>query len=492
VLVARQPPRNRALEKVSATPSIAAGVKLGEACCNVNPSLELRMMYRTLGLAVALLLFASHLSAAEFSAKIQRIDAERGLAVVVAGGQERSLRVGPEVKLLDAQGNVLAEGLRSPLLAVGVSVTLSADRQAGGPLLKSIRISGGQPAATPQADAKPIVGDKPAKPPGQDTSQLTPLTDLGRGANYHGFPGGQYRDASNQRPAEHEQAGLKIAASVRPLDKQGQPSADGKIVVLGIGFSNTLQCMNGLLEVAAGDRQIDPHVVLVNGAQGGRSAFMIQNPRDGSIGQEYWDQWVPGRLASADVTAAQVQAIWLKETDASLNPGMLKKMGVEQYENPLAQGFPKGAQTLQAELKRIVLAMPGMFPNLKLVYLSSRSYGGWTIRGGNSEPWSYETGFAVKWLIEEQIAGTADMNFDATRGPLRAPWLSWGPYLWANGNLKRGDGFSFDYDDYRENDRMHHSPQGMTKMGHVLLNFFKTDATTRSWFVAAKPKSDTP
>ena len=87
--------------------------------------------------------------------------------------------------------------------------------------------------------------------------------------------------------------------------------------------------------------------------------------------------------------------------------------------------------------------------------------------------------------FEEQIRGDAELNFDRTKGEVRAPWLSWGPYLWANGDRPRSDGFAFAYDDFRENDRMHHSAAGMQKMGAQLLNFFKNDATTKSWFLKA-------
>jgi hypothetical protein len=120
---------------------------------------------------------------------------------------------------------------------------------------------------------------------------------------------------------------------------------------------------------------------------------------------------------------------------------------------------------------------------LKQCYVSSRSYGGWALREGNREPFSYETGFAVKWLIEEQLRGDAALNFDPAKGAVKAPWLSWGPYIWANGDRPRNDGFVFAYDDFRDNDRMHHSAQGMQKMGSELLKFFKTDATTQTWFL---------
>jgi hypothetical protein len=127
---------------------------------------------------------------------------------------------------------------------------------------------------------------------------------------------------------------------------------------------------------------------------------------------------------------------------------------------------------------------------VKLAYLSSRTYGGRAkaspgrIGGpGNSEPYSYETGFAVKWLVERQLKGDPELNYDPQKGVVKAPWLSWGPYLWANGTVKRKDGFSFQLSDFRENDHTHYSPQGQVKTGRELLRFFKTDSTTRGWFV---------
>ncbi len=86
------------------------------------------------------------------------------------------------------------------------------------------------------------------------------------------------------------------------------------------------------------------------------------------------------------------------------------------------------------------------------------------------------------------MRGDPALNFDPARGAVKAPWLSWGPYLWANGENKRGDGFSFRLDDYREDDRMHHSMDGIKKMGNMLLQFFKTDATTKGWFVKSPRK----
>jgi hypothetical protein len=304
-------------------------------------------------------------------------------------------------------------------------------------------------------------------------SKLIPLPDMGKADKYQGFAGGLYPGGTNARPASHEKAGLALAKTVAPLDKDGKPSKDGKVVLLGVGFSNTFQAFKGFMEEAARDPDVNPQVVLVNGAVGGVPASQAQKEDGrGPKGVQYWDE-VDRRLQSQGVTRNQVQVVWLKET----NPA------------PHAGGFPAYTKDLEAQLVRIVQLLAKRFPNLKMVYLSSRTWGGWAKvpakapkrkAPGNSEPYSYETGFAVKWLLEKQLGGDPALKYD---GPDRkAPWLSWGPYLWANGDSPRKDGWSFRKSGFRDDDQMHHSPAGMKKLGAELLRFFKTDPTTRGWF----------
>jgi len=431
-------------------------------------------MFRSLACAMfALAILTSSAPALDVKAQIKKVDAEKGVLVFIAGGQERTARVAPDAKICDSDGKELAEGLKSAKLVEGAAVAVTVEPEGGKPVIKAIQIGNG--TAAPAKLTAPL--------PKLDTSGLKSLMDMGKEDEYHGFKGGLYPDGGNECPAAHEKAGLALAGQVRPLDAKGQPSPDGKIVLLAIGFSNTVQAFAGFMQVAGRDKEINPRLVLVNGAQGARSAFMIQNPDDHSVGEAYWKTWVPDHLKAQGVTSAQVQVVWLKETDATLSPGQLQAMGVSHYESPLRQGFPKGAQTLQAELEKIVRVLPRFFPNVRLVYLSSRSYGGWALREGNREPFSYETGFAVKWLIEKQIKGDPALNYDAAKGKVESPWLSWGPYLWANGDRKRTDGFSFVLDDYRENDRMHYSPQGQIKIGNLMVQFFKNGTTTRPWFL---------
>jgi hypothetical protein len=127
--------------------------------------------------------------------------------------------------------------------------------------------------------------------------------------------------------------------------------------------------------------------------------------------------------------------------------------------------------------------MRARFPHLKLAYLSSRIYGGYARTPLNPEPYAYESGFAVKWLIEQQLRGDLELNPNSARGPVEAPWLSWGPYLWANARKQPADGRLFyEESDFAE-DGTHPSPSGRRKVAEQLWKFFSTDPTTQTWFL---------
>jgi hypothetical protein len=425
-------------------------------------------MIKTVALSVCVLgAWAGASAAFEVEATIKKVDAANRRVTFTTGQQDRTAAVAPDAKILAADGQDLADGLAAKDLKEGALVTLSVERVEDRPVIRAIRLGGGVAGAGLAKKAEP---QDPSRVEKQDTSNLIPLTDLGT-RDYQGFAGGLYPDGKNTRPTGHDAAGRALAAQVRPLDAEGRPSPDGKIVLLGIGFSNTVQAFGGFMQVAKGDPEINPKVVLVNGAVGGMSAAMVQDP-DRGRGQQYWAT-VDERLKAAGVSRAQVQVVWIKETNPAPHEG----------------GFPKYVQDLQAQLVKIVGIVHDRFPNAKLAYFSSRTYGGWAMRKpgggapGNSEPFSYESGFAVKWLIERQLKGDPEVNYDAAKGTVKSPWLSWGPYLWANAPLPRGDGVRFELADFSEKDRMHESPAGQVKVGKMLLQFFKTDPTTRTWFV---------
>ena len=79
------------------------------------------------------------------------------------------------------------------------------------------------------------------------------------------------------------------------------------------------------------------------------------------------------------------------------------------------------------------------------------------------------------------------MNYDPAKGDVKAPWLSWGPYLWADGATRRADGLTYDEKDFGP-DGTHPSQSGREKVAKQLLEFFKTDNTTKPWFVKTEAK----
>jgi hypothetical protein len=295
-----------------------------------------------------------------------------------------------------------------------------------------------------------------------------PITDLGdhpyvrMDGQTTSFTGGLYPGGGNLRPPAHEAAGIAIARQVVPLDRNGEPDpGSGKIVMISVGMSNTQREFGAFASLADRDPEINPRLFLLNAAQSSQTADKWVDPQAPS-----WEM-ANSSLNRYGYSPQQVQVAWIKQT--------------------LAGGgdFPAKAQELQADLERIVQNLKLNYPNIKIAYLSSRtrSYAYW--RGLSPEPAAYETGFAVKWLIEKQLNGVPELNFDPQSGEVKAPYLAWGPYLWIDGENPRSDGMVWTADDLAR-DCTHPSPSGAAKMAQMLLAFFKTDTTAAPWFLAGQ------
>lgn len=290
---------------------------------------------------------------------------------------------------------------------------------------------------------------------------FVPLNDLGAG-NHLGYQGGLYPNGSNALPTSHAQAGLAVAQTIQPLSPAGQvDNVNGRIVLLSIGMSNTSQEFQAFRSLARNDPLLAGSVTIVNGAQGGKTAEKISDPNDA-----FWTV-LNQRLTDSGVTPQQVQVIWLKQARSSVQPD---------------EQFPTDAQILQDQLQTIVQITKTRFPNLKIAYLSSRIYAGYASTNLSPEPEAYQSGFAVKWLIEDQINGSPALNYDPAVGSVVAPWLAWGPYLWADGLTPRSDGLTWLCADFVD-DGTHPSGSGAAKVGQMLLTFFQTEATAVPWYV---------
>jgi uncharacterized coiled-coil DUF342 family protein len=291
-------------------------------------------------------------------------------------------------------------------------------------------------------------------PPPKD---LVPLTELT--AKYKDQDGGLYGGGKNEPPAAHAALAKKAIAEIKPLDRDGKPASDGKVVLMSIGMSNTTQEFSTFVRLANADPRKAAHVVVVDAAQGGRDA-----PAWAKADAQTW-QVAEQRMQAAGVSPAQVQALWIKQAIAGPHAG-----------------FPSETERLRDLERDIVTIAKKKFPNLRVAYLSSRIYAGYATGALNPEPYAYESAFAVRWLIEEQTKGAPALNADAAKGEVKAPVLLWGPYLWTNGEAgRKSDGLVFKREDLGP-DGTHPSPSGREKVAKLLLDFFTTNELAKAWF----------
>lgn len=304
-------------------------------------------------------------------------------------------------------------------------------------------------------------------------SVASPLTELGNSdyirmdGTSTGFKGGLYPNGENTRPTNHEQSGIAIADTILPVDINGNyDPKKGKIIFLSIGMSNTNLEFETFQQMAKEDPDTNSKILFLNGALSSQTSDRWLDPNAIT-----W-QNISDRIDQYGFSPAQVQVVWIKLTQTK------------------AGDFPAKALSLESDLKTIVRNLKSAYPNTKIAYLSSRIYSYTYFRGLSPEPNAYETGFSVKWLIEKQINGDSSLNFDPEKGEVVAPYLSWGPYLWANGQTPRADGLVWLPDDF-EFDCTHPTISGRQKVATMLLDFFKSDTTTKSWFTLQTDNENT-
>jgi hypothetical protein len=235
--------------------------------------------------------------------------------------------------------------------------------------------------------------------------------------------------------------------------------------MISVGMSNTsaefaTNGPNSFKPRADTDVGKNPKLVIVNGAQGSKTAADWASPTAPT-----WDV-VDTRLAAASVSKYQVQVAWIKQA--------------RSYPSNLG-AFPAHAQTLRNNLSSIARNLKIRYPNIKIAYWSSRTRAHRDDLTLNPEPYAYESGFSVKWLIEAQLNNTGNLNYDPNLGTVVAPYLSWGPYLWVDGTIPRSDGLTWPITDVAA-DLTHPSSSGVRKVADQLLAFFKTDPTAAPWF----------
>ncbi len=308
--------------------------------------------------------------------------------------------------------------------------------------------------------ARPAGGGNPRALLNREVTGLKPLTEMTADDKYEGQDGGLYGNGRNEPPDKHRQAAEAALAKIEPLNAVGKPAKDGRIVFLSISMSNATQEFSTFKRIADNDKDKSPLVTIVDGAQGGQAMAEWAPPdaRPWTVAMQ--------RIESAGLTREQVQVAWIK----------------------LANKGPRGdlhehGDKLKSDTVAVIQNAKHKFPNLRIAYLASRIYGGYTSGGLNPEPYAYESAFACRWLIQDQIKGDKELNYDASRGDVKAPLLLWGPYFWGDGTTPRkSDGLVWKREDLA-GDGTHPSNSGREKVARMLLEFCKTDPLARPWFV---------
>jgi hypothetical protein len=298
---------------------------------------------------------------------------------------------------------------------------------------------------------------------------LIPLNDLGPAPYDYGYIGGLWDDGTNTIPADHAAAGLHRASLIQPLDADGHPSPDGKVGFIVAGFNETSMIANAFADMTRDDPRVRHDVIFVNAAMAGIDA--THWTRDDDLN---YDRIRNVPLRAAGLTEKQVQAAWVELAD-------------DYPYLPLPIQFGD-AYLLKSNLAGALRAMKKRWPNLQVAYLSSRVYGGYATTNWNPEPYAYEAGLSVRWIVLGQISFMRDgsiwdtriSSLDYEKGV--APWVTWGPYLWANGTTPRSDGLTWQRDDFAA-DGETISDRGARKAAQLLFDFMLHEPTAQ-WFRA--------
>jgi hypothetical protein len=318
------------------------------------------------------------------------------------------------------------------------------------------------------------------------TFSATPLNDFQAGQLYLGAFAGFLYENSNTMPSEHDVEGIAAATRVQPLDASGIPDSNGKIVVVGMGFSNwTFELCNSYQTGSCGTRTF--LAVSAQSSPVNHSSLVIV---DCAVPGEVANRWLDdsfgnythclSQLQAAGVTEAQVQVVLYK------NGHKFPKQSLTST-TVCSAASTVDACALERDIATTARYLKTRYSNVQQLFLHSRIYGGYAASGTlNPEPFAYESGFAVKWLIEAQIQQNRTGLIDPTAGDVgysAVPWMAWGPYFWASGTIPRSDGLTWLAGDYRASDMTHPGAKAIAKTSRMLVQFYLTSPYT-PWYRA--------
>lgn len=264
--------------------------------------------------------------------------------------------------------------------------------------------------------------------------------------------GGLYPSGLNVPPQAH---GSRILKATNKLNDN--------IGMVTIGASN---CMYESYEFS---NLVDSftRVKFVNAAIGGKSLEKI-------LQNNYWVQ-VHNKVLEAGLIDNDVQVVILES--ASFDE-MIDTASFVDYTNFVADLLTDVCNKILIE-----------FPKCQLIYLPgivSTQYALLPEYAKFSEPWSYYTCWANKFLIQRQIEG--DIQSICSGSGKVSPVLAWMNPNWSDGIMENSFGFSWDINDVFPSypgsieNGVHPSITGAQKVANYWYNFFINDPYALNWF----------
>lgn len=223
--------------------------------------------------------------------------------------------------------------------------------------------------------------------------------------------------------------------------------AYGRIVIIAISMSNGKQEFDRFMALFDGHTDVDPAIGLVNCARGGNALERWLER------QSLWDDCRTA-VRNAGFSPGEVRVVWAKNANQFTDHGRtLPDPAADYYD--LVENISALSQRIGQE-----------FPSVQAIFHTSRIYAGYvreSRQAARGEPLSYEGGYAINEVIRRQ-----------QRGELAgAPWIGWGPYLWADGTKPNSFGVQWEPADFEgaAGDDPHPSLQGETKVAEALHAF---------------------
>jgi hypothetical protein len=225
----------------------------------------------------------------------------------------------------------------------------------------------------------------------------------------------------------------------------------GVVGLVSLGMSNTSQEWGAFMTLVNSSGDVAADVRIADGAIAGKTMAEWAVDSGG-----VWSKSV-SRISDGGLSADQVQVVWMK-------------MGSKLEE--LAPTEDERIAQERQWLESVITRASDTFPNLKRIYISSRTYAGYASNGNHAEPETgWDNGLSVRTVVADSLAGQT------------AVWTAWGPYLWADGISGRSDGLIWECEDF-EDDGVHPSVSGEAKVAGLLWDFFAGDPTACEWFLS--------